>query len=33
MEGQSVFEIDQNFFKWRLLDPPPSFADTELELE
>jgi hypothetical protein len=33
MEGQSVFEIDQNFFKWRLLDPPPSFEETELEGE
>lgn len=33
MEGQSVFEIDQNFFKWRLLDPPPSLEETELGLE
>jgi hypothetical protein len=33
MEGQSVFEIDQNFFKWRLLDPPPSYQETELSGE
>jgi len=32
MEGQSVFAIDQNYFKWRLLDPTPSFIDLELFL-
>jgi hypothetical protein len=31
MEGQSVFEIDQNYFKWRLLDPMPSFEELEFE--
>ncbi len=32
MEGQSVFSIDQNYFKWRLLDPLPSRQDLELAL-
>lgn len=32
MEGQSVFAIDQNFFKWRLLDSPPAFQDLEVSL-
>ena len=32
MEGQSVFAIDQNHFKWRLLDPLPKEADLELDL-
>ncbi|MFN5324416.1 MAG: restriction endonuclease [Bacteroidota bacterium] len=32
MEGQSVFQIEQNFFKWRLIDPAPSLDDLELEL-
>jgi hypothetical protein len=32
MEGQSVFAIDQNFFKWRLLDPLPPIEDLELDL-
>ena len=32
MEGQSVFSIDQNYFKWRLLDRLPSFEDLELFL-
>jgi len=32
MEGQTVFSIDQNYFKWRLLDEFPVFADLELEL-
>jgi hypothetical protein len=31
MEGQSVFSIDQNFFKWRLLDALPTFPETEIE--
>ncbi|MDX8412689.1 MAG: hypothetical protein R8J85_01245 [Mariprofundales bacterium] len=30
MEGQSVLTIDQNFFKWRLLDPLPSYNALEL---
>ena len=30
MEGQSVFSIDQNYFKWRLLDKLPIFEDLEL---
>ena len=32
MEGQSVLTIDQNYFKWRLMDPPPSLEDLELNL-
>ncbi|QEP42643.1 restriction endonuclease [Ectothiorhodospiraceae bacterium BW-2] len=32
MEGQSVFAIDQNYFKWRLLDPAPCFSDLELSI-
>ena len=32
MEGQSVFTIDQNYFKWRLLDPIPSRELLELSL-
>jgi len=32
MEGQSVFSIDQNYFKWRLLDALPGFDDLELSL-
>jgi len=32
MEGQSVFQIDQNYFKWRLLDPAPSLVELELEI-
>lgn len=32
MEGQSVFAIDQNHFKWRLLDDLPLEADLELDL-
>ncbi|SMN11031.1 hypothetical protein SPBRAN_1246 [uncultured Candidatus Thioglobus sp.] len=30
MEGQSVFSIDQNYFKWRLLDSLPVLDDLEL---
>ncbi|MBN2063699.1 MAG: hypothetical protein JW745_02770 [Sedimentisphaerales bacterium] len=30
MEGQSVLAIDQNYFKWRLLDQLPGLADLEL---
>jgi hypothetical protein len=33
MEGQSVFEINQNFFKWRLLDQMPSFEEIESDCE
>jgi len=32
MERQTVFSIDQNHFKWRLLDTLPSFNDLELML-
>jgi hypothetical protein len=32
MEGQSVFAIDQNHFKWRLLDGLPLEIDLELDL-
>ncbi len=32
MEGQSVFTIDQNYFKWRLLDPIPNLEDLELSI-
>jgi len=32
MEGQSVFAIDQNYFKWRLLDKLPLFRELEVEL-
>ncbi len=32
MEGQSVFQIDQNYFKWRLLDPAPSLEELEFEI-
>lgn len=31
MEGQSVFSIDQNFFKWRFLDPIPSLSSLEID--
>lgn len=33
MEGQSVLSIDQNYFKWRLIDEPPNYEDLELELD
>lgn len=33
MEGQSVFEIDQNNFKWRLLDSIPALSETDLVAE
>ena len=32
MEGQSVFVIDQNYFKWRLLEDIPKVDDLELSL-
>lgn len=30
MEGQSVFNINQNYFKWRLLDPLPNISEIEV---
>tara|TARA_B100001142_G_scaffold196887_1_gene195758 strand:+ start:385 stop:1170 length:786 start_codon:yes stop_codon:yes gene_type:complete len=27
MEGQTVFNIDQNYFVWKLIDRPPKFRD------
>lgn len=27
MEGQSVFNIEQNYFKWLLKDKPPKFEE------
>jgi len=27
MEGQSVFNIDQNSFRWKIIDPPIKFQD------
>ncbi len=32
MEGQSVFEIRQNYFKWRFIEAPPSLDELELDL-
>lgn len=32
MEGQSVFAIDQNFFKWRFLDPLPELSTLEIDV-
>ncbi len=32
MEGQSVFAIDQNYFKWRLIDNLPPLKNLELDL-
>jgi hypothetical protein len=32
MEGQSVFQIEQNFFKWRLVDPTPDLDELELTI-
>lgn len=32
IEGQSVFLIEQNYFKWRLLDELPSLEELELSL-
>jgi hypothetical protein len=32
MEGQTVFAIEQNYFKWRLLDQLPTFKDLEIEV-
>jgi len=32
MEGQYVFAIEQNYFKWRLADDIPHLDELELEL-
>ena len=32
MEGQTVFNIDQNYFSWRIIDAPSSIADFEIDL-
>lgn len=32
MEGQTVFNIDQNYFIWKLIDEPPNFLDLNLGL-
>ena len=32
MEGQTVFNIDQGFFAWRIMDKPPSFDTLDLNL-
>ncbi len=32
MEGQTVFAIDQNYFKWRLIDTLPKLSDLDLDL-
>jgi hypothetical protein len=32
MEGQTVFSIDQNYFKWRLIDSLPELSDLDLVL-
>ncbi len=31
MEGQTVFNIDQNYFVWKIIDPPPKYKDLELD--
>ncbi len=31
MEGQTVFNIEQNHFVWKLMDSPPKFTDLSLE--
>lgn len=32
MEGQTVFQIDPNDFRWRIADAPPALHDLELSL-
>ena len=32
MEGQTVFNIDQSFFAWRIMDPMPSLDELDLNL-
>ena len=27
MEGQTVFNIDQNYFAWKLTENPPKYTD------
>jgi hypothetical protein len=27
MEGQTVFNIDQNYFVWKLTDHPPKYSE------
>ena len=31
MEGQSVFNIDQNYFVWKLTEKPPKYSDLSFE--
>lgn len=31
MEGQTVFNIDQNYFIWKLTEKPPKFSDLDLD--
>jgi hypothetical protein len=31
MEGQTVFNIDQNYFVWKLTDEPPKFTNLNLD--
>jgi hypothetical protein len=33
LEGQTVFNIDQNYFIWKLTDPPPKFIDLQFTLD
>ncbi len=30
MEGQTVFNIEQNYFKWKLIEKPPFFDELEI---
>jgi len=30
MEGQTVFNIDQNYFIWKLTENPPKISDLSL---
>ena len=30
MEGQTVFNIEQNYFVWKLTEEPPKFSDLKL---
>jgi hypothetical protein len=29
MEGQTVFNIDQNYFIWKLMENPPKYEDIQ----
>lgn len=31
MEGQTVFNIDQNYFVWKLIEEPPKFTDLHFD--